>query len=117
MCEYCEKEKRIEELHTDNIYLEIYGKHLRLNGKVMGIRFGRDFMTNYCPMCGRKLEYTKEVVMSKLEQRYKKINDIYGTFSYAVIAYDANKDRKPALLAELRKLQKELELLECDLLK
>lgn len=55
--------------------------------------------------------------MSKLEQRYKKINDIYGTFSYAVIAYDANKDRKPALLAELRKLQKELELLECDLLK
>lgn len=56
MCEYCEKEKRIEELHTDNIYLEIYGKHLRLNGKVMGIRFGRDFMTNYCPMCGRKLE-------------------------------------------------------------
>lgn len=56
-CEYCEKEKRIEELTTDNIYLEIYGKHLRLNGKVMGIRFGRDFMINYCPMCGRKLRW------------------------------------------------------------
>lgn len=50
-CKYCQEGKHIEELNTDNIYLEIYGKHLRLNGKVMGIRFGRDFMINYCPMC------------------------------------------------------------------
>lgn len=56
MCEYCnDKQKHIEELNTDIIYLEIYGKHLRLNGKLMGLRFGRDFMINYCPMCGRKL--------------------------------------------------------------
>ena len=55
-CKYCnDKQKHIEELNTDIIYLEIYGKHLRLNGKLMGLRFGRDFMINYCPMCGRDL--------------------------------------------------------------
>ena len=54
-CEYCYKEKKIEERRTDNIYFEIYGKHLRLFGKVIGISFGRDVLINYCPMCGRKL--------------------------------------------------------------
>ena len=55
MCEYCEKEKHIEELNSDNIYLEIYGKHLRIIGKIYSINFGRDMLINYCPMCGRKL--------------------------------------------------------------
>ena len=57
MCEYCDdKQKHIEELNTDIIYLEIYGKHLRLNGKLMGLRFGRDFMINYCPMCRKEVK-------------------------------------------------------------
>lgn len=55
MCEYCEKEKHIEEIIDDNIYLEIYGKHLRIIGKIFSVNFGRDMLINYCPMCGRKL--------------------------------------------------------------
>ena len=55
MCEFCEKEKHIEEIENDNIYFEIYGKHLRVIGKVLNIPFGRDVIINYCPMCGGKL--------------------------------------------------------------
>lgn len=55
MCKYCEKEKKIQEKRTDNIYLEIYGKHLRLFGKLFTMYFGRDVIINYCPMCGKKL--------------------------------------------------------------
>ena len=55
MCEYCEKEKSIEERENDNIHFEIYGKHLRVLGKVLSIPLGRDVIINYCPMCGRKL--------------------------------------------------------------
>lgn len=56
MCEYCKEAKHIEELEKDKIFLVIYGKHLRLIGKLFSIDFGRDMMINYCPMCGRKLE-------------------------------------------------------------
>lgn len=67
-CEYCDdKLKHIEELNSDIIYLEIYGKHLRLNGKLMGLRFGRDFMINYCPMCGRRLEKQNEYNKGNVE--------------------------------------------------
>ena len=55
MCKYSEKEKHIEEIENDNIYFEIYGKHLRVIGKVLNIPFGRDVIINYCLMCGRKL--------------------------------------------------------------
>ena len=55
MCKHCEKEKRIEEIIKDSIYLQIYGKHLRVIGKIYSINFGRDVLINYCPMCGRKL--------------------------------------------------------------
>ena len=57
MCEYCEKEKKIEENEDDNIHLSIIGKHLRLLGKLPMIStyFGRDVLINYCPICGRKL--------------------------------------------------------------
>lgn len=56
MCEYCKKGKHIEELEKDKIFLVIYGRHLRLSGKLFSINFGRDMIINYCPMCGRKLE-------------------------------------------------------------
>ena len=54
-CEYCNKGKHIKENIEDKIYLNIYGKHLRLIGKIFNIDFGRDILINYCPMCGRKL--------------------------------------------------------------
>lgn len=51
MCKYCEKEKRIEEVENDNIYFQIYCKHLRVMGKLFNFSLGRDVIINYCPMC------------------------------------------------------------------
>ena len=56
MCKYCEKEKKIEEEENDNIYFTIYGRFLRVQGKVFTIPLGRTIKINYCPMCGRRLE-------------------------------------------------------------
>lgn len=58
MCEYCEKERTIEEQENDNIHLSIYGKHLKILGKVpmMHINFGRDIIINFCPMCRKRVE-------------------------------------------------------------
>lgn len=50
-CEYCEKEKRIEENENDNIYCTIYGSFLRIQGKLFSMFFGRVIKINYCPMC------------------------------------------------------------------
>lgn len=55
MCEYCEKGKHIEERADDNIYFRIWGKHLQVTGRVLGIPLGRDIIIEYCPMCGRRL--------------------------------------------------------------
>ncbi len=55
MCKYCEKEKKFAESKNDNIYFQIYEKHLRVIGKLFNSLFGRDILINYCPMCGRKL--------------------------------------------------------------
>jgi len=55
MCEYCEKEKRIEENENDNIYFKVWGKHLQVIGKVLNIPLGRDVIINYCPMYRKKV--------------------------------------------------------------
>lgn len=55
MCEYCEKEKHIEERKEDNIYFKVWGKHLQVIGKVLSIPLGRDVIINYCPMCRKKV--------------------------------------------------------------
>lgn len=55
MCEYCKKEKKIEEYTGDNVYYQIYGKHLRVIGKMFSFHFGRDVLINYCPMCRQKV--------------------------------------------------------------
>lgn len=55
MCRYCEKEKKIEEEENDNIYFTIYGRFLRVQGKLFTIPLGRAIKINYCPMCGRRL--------------------------------------------------------------
>ena len=59
MCEYCEKGKKIEEVENDNIYFEIYGKHLRVIGKVLNIPIGRDIIIEYCPMCRKEARRVK----------------------------------------------------------
>lgn len=55
MCKYCEKEKKLEEKKDDNIYFTIYGRFLRVQGKLFTIPLGRAIKINYCPMCGRKV--------------------------------------------------------------
>lgn len=55
MCKYCKKGKSIEERANDNIFLEIYGKHLRLIGRIFNIPLGRDIIISYCPMCRQKV--------------------------------------------------------------
>ena len=49
------KGKHIEERADDNIYFRIWGKHLQVTGRVLGIPLGRDIIIEYCPMCGRRL--------------------------------------------------------------
>ena len=53
MCKYCEKEKKLEE--NDNIYFRIWGKHLQVIGKVLGIPLGRDVIIDYCPICRKEV--------------------------------------------------------------
>lgn len=55
MCKYCEKGKKIEKEENDNIYFTIYGRFLRVQGRVLSIPLGRAIPVNYCPMCGRRL--------------------------------------------------------------
>lgn len=55
MCKYCEKGKKIEKEENDNIYFTIYGRFLRVQGRVLSIPLGRAIPVNYCQMCGRRL--------------------------------------------------------------
>ena len=57
MCKYCEEERKLEERENDNIYFTIYGRFLRVQGRVLSIPLGRSAKINYCPMCGRKLGF------------------------------------------------------------
>lgn len=50
-CKYCNSGKRIEENEADNIYCDIYGTFLRIQGKIFSINLGRVIKINYCPMC------------------------------------------------------------------
>lgn len=55
MCEFCEKGKKIQENDNDNIFFNIWGRHLQVQGKLFTMSFGRDVLISYCPICGRKL--------------------------------------------------------------
>ena len=72
MCKYCEKGKKIEEVENDNIYFEIYGKHLRVIGKVLSIPLGRDVIIEYCPMCRKE---ARRVNKEEIVQRLKFVAD------------------------------------------
>lgn len=67
MCKYCEKGKYIEERAGDNIFLEIYGKHLRVIGRVLGIPLGRDIIIEYCPMCRKEAGRVKQLLGKYVE--------------------------------------------------
>ena len=54
MCEYCEKGKKIEEVENDNIYFTIFGRFLRVHGRVLSIPLGRTVPIEYCPMCRKE---------------------------------------------------------------
>ena len=55
MCKYCEDEKKLEERDNDNIYFTIYGRFLRVQGRVLSIPLGRAIKINYCPKCRKKI--------------------------------------------------------------
>ncbi len=77
MCKYCEKGKKIEEVENDNIYFHIYGKHLRVTGRILNIPLGRDVIIEYYPMC------RKEAVMNIDD--YKPVNNV---IRYTVVFYE-----------------------------
>ena len=54
MCKYCEKGKKVEEVGNDNIYFTIFGRFLRVHGRVLSIPLGRTVPINYCPMCRKE---------------------------------------------------------------
>ena len=72
MCKYCEKGKKIEEVENDNIYFTIFGRFLRVHGRVLSIPLGRTVPINYCPMC------RKEAGRVKLNN-FKKIKTFIDT--------------------------------------
>lgn len=55
MCKYCKEEKKLEERENDNIYFTIYGRFLRVQGRVLSIPLGRTVKINYCPQCRKKV--------------------------------------------------------------
>ena len=84
MCRYCEKGKKIEEVENDNIYFTIFGRFLRVHGRVLSIPLGRTVPIEYCPMCRKEAgrvkhitlkEMLEEIIQCILEQ--KEIKDYY----------------------------------------
>lgn len=73
MCKYCEKGKKIEEVENDNIYFWIYGKHLRVIGRVLNIPLGRDVIIDYCPMCRKEAGRVKFESKKKLREDIEKL--------------------------------------------
>lgn len=69
MCEYCEKGKKIEEVENDNIYFHIYGKHLRVTGRVLSIPLGRDVIIEYCPMCRKEAGRVRVMISQPMANR------------------------------------------------
>ena len=74
MCKYCEKEKKLEEVENDNIYFEIWGKHLQVTGKVLGIPLGRDIIIEYCPMCRKEVRRVRAKYIKTMDFLFEKVN-------------------------------------------
>lgn len=62
MCKYCEKGKKIEEVENDNIYFTIFGRFLRVHGRVLSIPLGRTVPINYCLMCRKEAGRVKRIL-------------------------------------------------------
>ena len=98
MCKYCEKGKYIEERAGDNIFLEIYGKHLRVIGRVLGIPLGRDIIIEYCPMCRKEAGRvsTEKPIERPIELLRKISKEIYDNEFYietAILSYQAQEEK------------------------
>lgn len=57
MCKYCEEEKKLEERENDNIYFTIYGRFLRVQGRVLNIPLGRTIKISFCPKCRKEVRW------------------------------------------------------------
>lgn len=88
MCKYCEKGKYIEERAGDNIFLEIYGKYLRVIGKVLGIPLGRDVIIEYCPMCRKEAGRLKHILDYGLELENVKENELPDKDNEIIIQFN-----------------------------
>lgn len=68
MCKYCEKGKKIEEVENDNIYFTIFGRFLRVHGRVLSIPLGRTVPIEYCPMCRKEAGRVKVLKKGKYQK-------------------------------------------------
>lgn len=88
MCKYCEKGKKIEEVENDNIYFYIYGKHLRVIGRVLNIPLGRDIIIEYCPMCRKEAWRLKYILDYGLELENVKENELPDKDNEIIIQFN-----------------------------
>ena len=88
MCKYCEKGKKIEEVENDNIYFYIYGKHLRVIGRVLNIPLGRDIIIEYCPMCRKEAGRVKHILDYGLELENVKENELPDKDNEIIIQFN-----------------------------
>lgn len=51
----------------------------------------------------------------RIEKQFRKINDTYNKFSYAVVAYDHKSTNKDMLKEQIRELKRDLNMFEAIL--
>ena len=74
MCRYCEKGKKIEEVENDNIYFTIFGRFLRVHGRVLSIPLGRTVPIEYCPMCRKEAGRVRAKYIKTMDFMFEKVN-------------------------------------------
>lgn len=100
MCEYCEKGKKIEEAENDNIYFAIFGRFLRVHGRVLSIPLGRDVIIEYCPMCRKEVgRVTIREYIFKNNISYRQLAKQLG-ISHTYL-YDLSKSRRKTISEEV----------------
>ena len=98
MCKYCEKGKKIEEVENDNIYFTIFGRFLRVHGRVLSIPLGRTVPIEYCPMCRKEAGRvsTEKPIERPIELLRKISKEIYDNEFYietAILSYQAQEEK------------------------
>ena len=88
MCKYCEKGKKIEEVENDNIYFTIFGRFLRVHGRVLSIPLGRTVPIEYCPMCRKEAGRVKHILDYGLELENVKENELPDKDNEIIIQFN-----------------------------